>query len=200
MTASTDYYERVSRAFPDTESVTVLFVRGMSRTQVAADLRADLAVRVEDPWGNGESQTGWAIHEIPGGVLAIEQTGYGDPSLEALGALSKGGAAAVVRSNVQAHVRFGCARDGAVLFDDNEYMYVEDPAAVPQELRSLFDLVWDDLEDDDLDDEGPDGFVVGLAMAGLVTGVEISGGDVEAAIESGFFAAPALVYGETPRG
>ena len=63
---------------------------------------------------------------------------------------------AVVRHNIQAHLRFGAARDGELVFDDDEYLYVEDPSSVPAELRPLFDLVWVDLDlDHDLDDDGP---------------------------------------------
>ena len=130
-------------------------------------------------------------------MLAVETTGYGDPTLAALKALSgKDGAAAVVRHNVQAHLRFGCARNGELLFDDDEYMYVDDPDVVPRELRPLFDLAWDDLEgDEDDDDEGTDGFAVGLAMAEFVTGIELTSDSVtEVCTRQTFFLAPGLVY------
>lgn len=197
MTATPEYYQQVGDAFPDTEGLTVLTVSGRSRDQVAAALDTDLSKPVDDGWSDDENQTAWAILEVSGGVLAVESTGYGDPTLAALRALSEnGGAAAVVRSNIQAHLRFGCARNGELLFDDDEYMYIDDPHVVPEELRPLFDLAWDDLEGGatEEDEEGPDGFVVGLAMAELITGVEVTSDQVAALYQSGFFAAPSLVY------
>lgn len=113
---------------------------------------------------------------------------------EALRVLTEGDrAAAVVRSNIQAHLRFGGARDGVLVFDD-DYMYLESPDDVLSELRPLFDLAWDDLGSDDADGQAPDGFAVGLAMAELITGVEITAehGAVIDGLE--FFWAPSLVY------
>jgi len=195
VSATPEYYERLLEAFPDPDSLTVLIVAGSSREQVAAVLDVDLGKPADDAASDEEESTAWAISEISGGVLAVESTGYGDPTLTALRALAEnGGASAVVRNNAQGHLRFGCARDGELLFDDNEYMYIEDPSVVPPELRPLFDLAWDDLEDLDSDDEGPDGFAVGLAMAEAITGVEVTTDQVAMAYEGEGFAAPSLVY------
>lgn len=194
MTATVEFYEHVSSAFPDTESLTILVASGVTREDVLAGLGADLSDRVEDSWDAGERFTAWAAINVPGGVLAVELTGYGDPSLPSLAALSKAGASAVVRSNVQAHYRFGCARAGKVVFDDDEFVYV-DPAGVPADLRPLFDAAWTDLGDEDgLDDERADPFATGLAMAELVTGVELTEDLVAAVLESDFFSAPSLRY------
>lgn len=194
MVATPDYYDRITEAFPDTESLTVLVVAGATREQVAGILRIDLGTPARDALA--EDSTGWALVEIPGGVLATEPTGYGDPTCDALRELSSvGSAAAVVRHNIQAHLRFGCARGGELLFDDDEYIYIDDPEVVPADLRPLFDLVWDDLEDgeDDFDD-GPDPFAVGLAMAELVTGVELTTEHVARVSQADMFEAPTLVY------
>lgn len=191
--ANPEYYEQLIDAFRDTESLTVLVVAGRSREEVAAELQVDVSAPLEQIAPDDTDFTGWALSDVPGGVLAVEVTGYGDPSTAALTAMSAGGrSAAVVRSNIQAHLRFGCARDGELLFDDDEYMYVDDISVVPAELRSLFDLAWDDLESDS-DDEA-DGFIVGLAMAEAVTGVELTRGQVEAVMGSTYFQAPALLY------
>jgi hypothetical protein len=206
--ATPDYYAEVLEAFPDAESVTVLFVGGATAAGVSATLGLDLASTVDPDEVVGDDQvTAWALVEVPGGVVAVEPTGFGDPTRTVLAALSSDGhSAAVVRTNVLAHVRFGCARDGRLLFDDNEYVYVEDPEVVPSELRSLFDLAWDDLstdptgdegaEDDDEDDDGPDAVVVGLAMAELVTGVELTPGQVEALVESAYHPGPPPRYAD----
>lgn len=86
-------------------------------------------------------------------------------------------------------------RDGELLFDDDEYVYVKDPSVVPAELRALFDLAWVDLDaKDELHRERPSPLAVGLAMAELVTGIEVSAEQVEAAYESGFVVGPNLVY------
>jgi hypothetical protein len=197
VTATPEYYERVAGALLDTESLTVLTVAGKSREQVAAAIDVDLgqSLHSEDLVEAGDiDRTAWAIVEVPGGALAIETTGYGDPTRGALRALSEGGgAAAVVRHNIQAHLRFGCARDGDLLFDDDEYMYIEDPNVVPAVLRPLFDLAWDDL-DDEVAGEGPDGFAIGLAMAELVTGVEVTADGAARVSQAETFAAPSLVY------
>jgi hypothetical protein len=195
VTATPDYYAQVIEAFPDTESLTVLVVAGASRDQVAAALSIDLSTPVDNDWSDNVELAAWALLDIPGGVLAVERSGYGDPARAALRTLSDDGrAAAVVRSNVQAHLRFGCARDGELLFDDDEYMYTDDPDQVPAELRPLFDLAWDDLESDDDSDEDVDGFGVGLAMAELVTGVEVTAAQVAEVFQSGFVGGPSLVY------
>lgn len=199
VTANLEQYTDVLDAFPDTESLTVLLVAGSSRAQVAEALGLDLSAPApeEDELTDFESTTSWAVLEVPGGVLAAEPSGFGDPTLAALAAVSRnGGSAAVVRSNILAHVRFGCARDGSVLFDDNEYMFVQDPQVVPAELRELFDLVWEDLSQDRDDDEfdGPDGCTVGLAMAAALTGLEVTPEQVTELQGSGFFSAPTLVY------
>jgi len=197
MSATPEYYAQVLGAFPDIEQLTVLVVAGSSRDQVAEILGADLAQTV-DPWDVDvtEGQTAWALLDVPSGVLAVERTGYGDPGLGALQQLSARGSAAVVRGNILAHLRFGCARDGVVLFDDDEYLYVEDPEVVPAELRPLFDLVWDDLESDPEDrPDGPDPFAVGLAMGELITGVVVTPEHAAAVAGSTFHPAPAMTYG-----
>ena len=189
--ATAEYYRELVEAFPDAESLTVLVVARATREEVATALSVDLGAPVADPWED-EGSTGWAIGEVPGGVLAVEETGYGDPTRAALRTLSANGAAAVVRSNVQGHVRFGCATDGRLLFDDDEYMFIQDPGAVPAQLRPLFDLAWTDLDEGEGD--GPDGFVVGLAMAEAITGVELEPVHVAQVLDSGYFSAPTLVY------
>lgn len=192
-----DRYTELVAAFPDTESLTVLSVAGATRGQVAAQLRVDLSTPVDDDiWAEEEEVTAWALLDVPGGVLAVELSGFGDPSnadLAALSALSAAGGAAVTRSNILAHYRFGCARNGGVLFDDNEFTFTEDPDAVPAELRTLLDLVYDDL-DDRTDESAPQPFAVGLAMAEVITGVEISTAHISSVYASGFFAAPSQRY------
>lgn len=194
MAATVEYYEQLLDALPDTESLTVVVVVGKSRGEVAGLLSVDLSDPVDDAWPDDDSKTGWAVSDIPGGVLAFEFSGYGDPAVQVLRALSVGGAASVVRGNVQAHVRFGAARDGELLFDDDEYMFTENPDSVPAELRPLFELIYDDLEGDESSEDGPDGFTVGLAMAEVVTGIELNAESTEAAANSGMFAGPSLVY------
>jgi hypothetical protein len=191
--ATVEFYEQVLSAFPDTESLTVLVASGVTRVAVLAGLGADLSSPTEAAWDTDERSTAWAAVEVPGGVLAVEMSGYGDPSLADLGSLSKAGAAAVVRGNIQAHYRFGCARAGELVFDDDEFIYVDDPGRVPAELRPLFDAAWDDLADDD-GAERADPFASGLAMAELVTGLELTEDQVTAVLESGFFSAPSLRY------
>jgi hypothetical protein len=201
MVATLEYYVSVAEAFYDTESLTVLVVAGRSRDQVARTLGVDLGTPTGDPWA-GDKSTGWALMNLPSGVLAIEPTGYGDPTNAALVELSSdGGAAAVTRSNIQAHHRFGCARDGELLYDNDEYVYEENLEVVPAEIRSLFDLAWVDLdaEDDDEDDDGDwtDPLAVGLAMAEVVTGIERTAAQAAGVDADGFFVAPGLVYAKS---
>lgn len=191
MTETVDYYENMLDAFRDTESLTVLVASGVSRDEAVGVLGIELDRPVDGSWDNGDDYTGWALVDVPGGVLAIETTGYGDPSTEALGLLSKNGAAGVVRSNIQARMRFGCARGSEVLFDDDGFMYVDDPTIVPAELRQLFALAWIDLDDeDDFGDGGPSPFAVALAMVEAISGVKLTEDLVASVFESGFFRAP----------
>ena len=163
------------------ESLTVLVVAGASVAEVRAVIAGDAGLadghEVED-----HERSSYTFFEVDGGVLAMEDTGYADPTVEALTRLSEGGrSAAVVGSNIQGHDRFGCARDGVLLFDDPEYTFVEadDLSRVPEELRALFDLAWVDLDSDEEDDEGElIAFAVGLAMAEQVTGIVLSADDL----------------------
>jgi Family of unknown function (DUF6461) len=200
MTATPEYYANVVEGFLDTESLTVLFAAGVSVAEVAAVLDVDLDTSkdLDDVFGDTQA-TAWALLDVPGGVVAVEPTGFGDPTRAALVELSRDGrASAVVRNNVLAHLRFGCARDGRLVFDDNEYMYVPDPAAAPEELRPLIDLVWQKIGDEDEEpgpeEEGPDGLPVALAMAETVTGVAVTSEDVEAIQNARYHPAPTLRY------
>lgn len=190
--ATVEFYERVLTAFPDTESLTVLVASGVTREDALTGLGADVSEPVEDAWDTDTQTTAWAAIDVPGGVLAVEMTGYGDPALTSLASLSTTGASAVVRSNIQAHYRFGFARSGEVVFDDDEFIYA-DPANVPAELRELFDTAWVDLDDED-EEVSEDPFPAGLAMAELVTGVELTEDLINAVLEADFFSAPSLRY------
>ena len=193
-----EYYTEVLEAFADTEALTVLTVAGASVSDVAVALGLELGQAVDpDEATDFESWTAWALLEVPGGVLAVEHSGFGDPTVSALAALSAGGgASALTRGNVLAHLRFGCARDGGLLFDDDEYMYIADPGVVPAELRPLFDLAWDDLSSETSDDEWVDPFAVGMAMAELVTGLEVTAAQVRAVLGSDYFRAATMHYPE----
>ncbi|MBO0843866.1 MAG: hypothetical protein J2P22_00415 [Nocardioides sp.] len=194
MAASIEFYEQVVSTFPDTESLTVVVASGVTRDAVLASLGADLSSPAEDAWDTDERSTAWAAVEVPGGVIAVELSGYGDPSLTDLAWLSKAGAAAVVRGNIQAHYRFGCARTGELIFDDDEFIFLRDPDRVPAELRPMFDAAWEDIEEDGTDNKRADPFAAGLAMAELVTGVELTVDHVASVLESEFFQAPSLCY------
>jgi hypothetical protein len=191
MAATVEFYE----AFVGSRNheLGYLVVSGATRDEVARILGVDLADNLGDYYGEGVTYTGWALGEIAGGILGVEPTGFGDPSLDALRRLSAGGrAAAVVRDNVLGHVRFGCARNGEIVFDSNEYMYIEDPDAVPDEIRDLFMLAWNDLEGDDVPEVNE--LAVAWAMAEVVTGVPVTDADVHRTEASGYFKAPTAVY------
>lgn len=176
-----DRCRRALAIFHNTESLTVVMVTGSSRELVAAQLGVDLDVAAEEGWNEEEGQTAWAIQAVPGGVLAMEITGYGDPAGSVLGTLSADGRkAAVMRSNIMAHVRFGCALDGQLVFDDDEFRYyVDDQEAVPDDLRPLF-----------AEADAEDWTLVGFALAERFTGIEVAPESVELLQESGFYAAP----------
>lgn len=193
MSATVEYYEHVLSAFPDTESLTVLVAADATRDAVLAALGVDLSDPAEDADDVDTHSAAWAAIEVPGGVLAVELTGYGDPSLADLASLSRTGAAAVARSNIQAHYRFAAARAGEIVVDDDEYIYLRDIDRVPAGLRPLFDAAWVDLDSED-DDECADPLATGLAMAELVTGIELSDEQVAAVLEAEFFHGPSLRY------
>lgn len=157
----------------------------------------------EDAGIDGESLTvvlvdysAYAVAEIAGGVVAYEHTGYADPSPRVLAALSElGGAAAVTRSNIQAHERFGCALDGEVVFDADEFMYVdeEEKAAVPPQLRPIFDSAWFDLDAGGDAEVEPSGFV-GFAMAAMHTDAVVTAEDLTRAAQQGYHRVRTLTY------
>lgn len=166
------------------EEGTLLVVTGASVDEVADALEADRAGTIDPAELTATEAPTHALYsfvQLADGVLAAEDTGYADPPIRALVALSAGGrSAAVVRDNIQAHTRFACSRDGALLFDADEYVFVEDRSGVPAELRALFDRAWVDLDAED-EDEAENPLAVALAMAELVTGIEVTVEDVERA-------------------
>lgn len=191
MAATVEYYDDLIDSFGDSESLTLLVVAGATRDCVAKALEVDLHEPVGHPWDEDQETdfAAWALVEIDGGILGVEYTGYGDPTGDALRAMSRGGgAAAVVRSNIDAQLRFGCARDAEVLFDAHEYVAVDDVSVVPTELRPLLELAQDDGE--------ADAFVVGLAMAEVVTGLELTAQEALLLASAQFFKGPALAVVE----
>src|SRR5688572_28188084 len=111
----------------DSESLTYLVAAGGTRESVASAMGIDLSSALDDASDLDPVQfSAYATTEVTGGVIAIEHSGYADPSPAALALMSADGrAAAVARSNIQAQERFGCARDGELVFDDDEFMYVD---------------------------------------------------------------------------
>lgn len=192
-----EHYESVvESAYFDSESITYLLVTGSTREEVAAALGVDLDDE-RDPADVDDEGAAWSFTQIDGGILAMEDSGYADPAPATLRALSQGGrAAAVARSNIQGHDRFGAARNGETVFDDDEFVYVETLDEIPEQVRGLAALVWSDPAEEEADDHWPahDILAVGLAMAEVVTGLSFDEDDTVRAGESGFFAGPSLVY------
>jgi hypothetical protein len=183
----------------DGESLSVVLVRDGTRAKVLDLLGAEAETNGQhDPDLEDDDYSAYALAEVQGGVIAFEHTGYADPSPRVLAALSElGGAAAVTRSNIQAHERFGCATDGVLVFDADEFMYVEEDEkdALPRELLPMFESVWVDLGDDgdDGDHEDAGGFV-GYAMAAKHTGVVVTSDDLRRAVQQGYHRVPTLTY------
>ena len=180
----------------DRESLTVLLVRGGTRADVLRLLGSE-ATSNEEPYPDldDDDYSGYALAEVDGGVVAFEHTGYADPSPRVLGALSAlGGAAAVTRDNIMAHERFGCARDGVVLFDADEFRYVEEreKESVPPELRPLFESASANLESES--DDAADGGFVAYAMAATHTGVVVTSDDLRRAVRQGYHRVRTLTY------
>lgn len=180
----------------DGESITILVAAGATQQEVADALGVDLSADpTEWPEADDEEFSAYAIADVAGAVVAVETSGYADPSLAALRALSSGGrSVAVVRDNIQAHLRFGCARDGEIVFDDDEFMYVEDAGAVPAEVRPLFDTVWTGPDGEDEPDDDVEPLAVGLAMVEAVTGIHLTAEDLQLVADSGYRIAPGLRY------
>lgn len=199
MSASPDYYAALLENFFDLESITILVAAGATQAEVADALSIDMSTMSREYPDHGDEDVdaenaAYAMADVDGGVLAVELTGYADPSLSALRSLSSNGrSAAVVRSNIQAHLRFGCARDGQIVFDDHEYTYVRDHERVPVELRELFLEACIDSETP-TDDVVFNGFEVGLAMAEVITGIRLTGDDLGRVMRAEFRAAPSLLY------
>lgn len=201
MSASPDYYAALLEDFFDLESITVLVAAGATQAEVAEALGIDPSVELTEYSDEGEydedvdlASAYYAMVDVDGGVLAVELTGYADPSLSALRRLSSNGrGAAVVRDNIQAHLRFGCARDGQIVFDDDSYTFVDDHDRVPTELRELFLEAWDDQDAPD-EDAKANGFEVGLAMAEVVTGIRLTSDDLGRVMRAGFRVAPSMLY------
>lgn len=174
----------------DEESLTYLVVAGGTRSSVGAALGAELGTVVGVDDVDFEEFSAYAFAEVDGGVVALEHSGYADPGTAALALMSaEGGAAGVVRDNIQGHVRLGCARDGVLVFDSDDYPFVEreEKAEVPAELLALFDTAWVDLDDEgDSEDDGTSGLLVGMAMVAAFTGVTVTVDDLRRATDAGY--------------
>ena len=89
VSASVEFYGQVLSAFPDTESLTVVVASGVTREAVLEALgRGRVSTRRRTPGTSTRESTAWAAVEVPGGVLAMELSGYGDPSTADLASLS----------------------------------------------------------------------------------------------------------------
>ncbi len=118
---------------------------------------------------NGETSAYYFL-QIGDGVIAWESVGFSDPPGRLLAELSREGAvSAVVTQNDLGITRFGYARDGAVIVDGFDYVFIGDAIRMPAEVRDLAALAWDDV--DGPDDERADWFDVAMAMSEKVTGV-----------------------------
>ncbi|NYE35999.1 hypothetical protein F4692_001103 [Nocardioides cavernae] len=180
MSERVEHYTQVTEDV-DTESLTVLVVSGATVADVRSVVAADAGL-ADGEVVQDDERSAYVFVEVDGGVLAMEHSGFAGPTVEALTRLSEGGrSAAVVGSDIQAWDRFGCARDGVLLFDDPEYTFLDadDLSRVPDELRPLLDLARVDLDsDEDDDDSAALAFAVGLAMAELVTGIHLGADDL----------------------
>lgn len=189
-----DCQELLESAPIDSESVTYLLVAGAPRAQVAAAVGADLSRQLswtEDDLVPDEQSSAYAFAEVAGGVVAMEPSGFAGPTLDTLRQLSAGGrTAAVAGSNILGHCRFGYARDGEVVFDENEYAFVDDLHEVPEEVRPIAARAWSVGEED----SELDWLTGALAMALQVTGLRLTAETLERAAADGFYAAPALAY------
>ena len=122
----------------DLESLTVLLVRGGTRTDVLRLLGAEAEPNGE-PYPDLEDvdYSGYALAEVEDGVVAFEHSGYADPSPRVLATLSSlGGAAAdhALQHPGRTSGSVALATAGYV-FDAHEFMYVEEKELVPPELR-----------------------------------------------------------------
>lgn len=198
MTGTPEHYDAVLQGSPvDQESVTYVVVAGATRAFVAETLGLDLSRTVDPAAGiDNTDHSAYALIDVTGGIVAFEGTGYADPSNDVLVALSSDGrSAAVTRSNIQAHVRFGCARNGELLFDDDEYTFIdaEDLDRVPAEIRPLFDIAWDD-PDEEAEMNDVNTVAVGLAMAEVITGVAVTAESLIEAHAAGYHRVRSLQY------
>lgn len=193
-----DYETLLAGAPIDSESVTYLLVAGASVAEVASALDADVSVPGFDLWGEGRSlddeESAYAFAQLAGGVIAMEPLGYADPSTATLRALSGSGrTAAVARANIQGHYRFGYARDGELVFDADEYVYLDGLDEIPEEVRALAAHAWDHL-DDESDKDDVDPLAVALEMCVQVTGLTVTADDLTRAAERGFHRVRTLAY------
>ncbi len=197
MTADPAYYEGVlHEAGIEPESCTIVLVSQADRGLLARALGADLTRTTGDPDPDDIDSSACALADVTGGALGYEPTGFADPANDVLRLLSAdGGRAAVARSNIQGHLRFGCAVDGELVFDDDEFIYIDDRSRIPEALTHLFAQAWIDLDDEVTDeDDGPGPLSVALAMAEAFTGVSFTAQDLERATEAGWFRVPSLTY------
>lgn len=194
-------YEMLSAAHLNSESLTYLVVAGGTRESVLSALGADMDHPITDVSHlDFDNFSAYAVAEVKNGVVAIEHSGYADPSPRALALMSTGGrVSAVARSNIQADERFGCARDGVLVFDSNAFAFVdrEERQQVPPELASLFDSAWVDLDEDDdgVDDQSDLAAVfTAMAMATEFTGVSATAHDLQRAKDGGYYRVRTLTY------
>ena len=124
----------------------------------------------------------YVFHQVGDGVVAWEDTGFADPPKRLLAELSRDGAvSAVMTDNIEAMTRFGYARDGDIVFDASEFVFVDSLEEIPSEVRDLAALAWSDLDGPTVERAEPTR--IAAAMCEKVTGIRATG-DVEEGAEA----------------
>ncbi|HTW13962.1 MAG TPA: DUF6461 domain-containing protein [Nocardioides sp.] len=166
-------YQWIDDALSDAACVTA--VAGATGQEVLAAFGADTSISLgrDDAYGYDKYTATVAVHDVPGGVVALELNGFQGSLEPVLGRLSRLGPAASIFWNVNDDNAFTCARDGALVATVDMYD-AEDPDDVdlPDDLMSLFVQA---------DDEDASMWAVGMAMVEAFTAVRIGEKAVAAA-------------------
>ena len=155
-----------------------------TREELAAAFGADLTatpISADSVDAENFDRAPVAFLSSAGCQVAIEVNGFRGSEADVLEAVSSVGRAASAFWNVEDEVRFACAEDGEVLYDE-EFAY-DGTEGLPDALVALVDLVAVDPDsDDEPSEDEPALNAVALALLETYTGVELTPEDVTEAI------------------
>lgn len=159
------------------EAGCVTVATAATRGAVAAAFGADLSAPTPEAHGDGV-QLYASFLEVGGAQVVVEDNGFRGNDDSVLVRVSDGGRAASAFWNVDGVTRFGCARDGRLLFNQ-EFSLLDRWPGLPADLVPLAERAAGEGAQEHI-------AAIALAMVEQFTGVRVTAEHVSSALRTGF--------------